>query len=359
MSTPEKIQHWIRAEIRELMPYHVPDSSGLIKLDAMENPYLWPEDLHGEWLGMLSEVIVNRYPDSQARAVQQKLRAVMNIPPAMDVILGNGSDELIQIIVLALSAPGRVLLAPEPTFSMYRMIALFTGMSFVGVPLRDDFSLDASSMLQAIKQHQPAVVFLAYPNNPTGNLFERAQVDAIIKASPGLVVIDEAYHAFAGDSYMPQLGSADNVVVMRTLSKMGLAGLRLGLLAGPPAWLREFEKIRLPYNINVLTQASVAFALDHMDVFDAQTDAIRAGREHVMSELQGIDGVRPYPSHANFILFRVTTGRADPIFEGLKRAGILIKNLHRTNSPLAECLRVTIGTPEENTRFIASLRTVM
>jgi len=357
--TTEKIQHWIRAEIRELAPYHVPDSSGMIKLDAMENPYRWPEDLHGEWLGMLADIAVNRYPDPQARVVQQKLRAVMNIPPAMDVMFGNGSDELIQIIALALSAPGRVLLAPEPTFAMYRMIALFTGMQFVGVPLRDDFGLDASAMLLAIEQHQPAVVFLAYPNNPTGNLFDRTQIDAIIQASPGLVVIDEAYHAFAGDSYMPQLGSSDNLVVMRTLSKMGLAGLRLGLLAGPPAWLREFEKVRLPYNINVLTQASVAFALDHVDVFDAQTAAIRAGREQVMNALQHIDGVRPFPSRANFILFRVPSGRATPIFEGLKRAGILIKNLHRAASPLAECLRVTIGTPEENTRFLTSLRSVM
>lgn len=359
MTINEKIQHWIRPEIRELTPYHVPDASGLIKLDAMENPYRWPEDLHGKWLGVLADIAVNRYPDSQANVVQQKLRAVMNIPSDMGVILGNGSDELIQIIALALGAPGRVLLAPEPTFSMYRMIPLFTGMNFVGVPLRDDFSLDAGAMLRAIKQHQPAVVFLAYPNNPTGNLFERAHIDAIIQASPGLVVIDEAYHAFAGDSYMAQLGSADNLVVMRTLSKMGLAGLRLGLLAGPRVWLREFEKIRLPYNINVLTQASVAFALDHMDAFNAQTAAIRAGREHVMSELRRIDGVRPYPSHANFILFRMLAGHADAVFEGLKRAGILIKNLHRANSPLAECLRVTIGTPEENTRFLSALRTVV
>ena len=357
--TTEKIQQWIRREIRDIAPYHVPDATGLIKLDAMENPYFWPEDLHGEWLGMLSEIAVNRYPDPQAHTVQQKLRRVMNIPPAMDVMLGNGSDELIQIIALALSAPGRVLLSPEPGFSMYRMIALFTGMNFVGVPLHDDFSLDARAMLQAIEQHQPAVVFLAYPNNPTGNLFDRASVDAIIKSSPGLVVIDEAYHAFAGDSYMSQLGTTDNLVVMRTLSKMGLAGLRLGLLAGSPDWLREFEKVRLPYNINVLTQASVAFALDNVDVFNAQTAAICAGRDYLMNELQCIDGVRPYPSHANFILFRVAAGRADPIFAGLKREGVLIKNLHRANSPLSECLRVTVGTPEENTRFVASLRKVM
>ncbi len=359
MTNNAKIQHWIRAEIRALAPYHVPESSGLIKLDAMENPYLWPEDLHGEWLGRLADVTVNRYPDPQARVLQQKLRTVMKIPSGMDVMLGNGSDELIQIIALALSAAGRVLLAPEPTFSMYRMIALFTGMTFVGVPLRDDFSLDGRAMLHAIEQHQPAVVFLAYPNNPSGNLFERAQLDAIIKASPGVVVLDEAYHAFAGDSYMPQLGSADNLLVLRTLSKMGLAGLRLGLLAGPPAWLREFEKVRLPYNINVLTQVSVAFALEHVQVFDAQTAAICAGREQMMSELQRIDGVRPYPSRANFILFRVPPGRATPLFAGLKRAGILLKNLHRAASPLAECLRVTIGTPEENTRFLASLRALM
>lgn len=350
-----RVQRWIRPEIRALSAYHVPPAHGLIKLDAMENPYSWPETLQRDWLKTLPAAALNRYPDPQASALKERLRSVMAIPPAMDVILGNGSDELIQIIAMALAGPERVMLAPEPTFVMYRMIAAFTGMRFVGVPLREDFALDQAAMLDAIDRHQPAVIFLAYPNNPTGNVFDRAHVDAIIARSPGLVVIDEAYHAFADASYMHELGRADNVVVMRTLSKMGLAGLRLGLLAGPPAWLSEFEKIRLPYNINVLTQLSADFALQHHALFDAQTAEIRAERASVLGALRGIPGVRAYPSHANFILFRVRAGHANAVFEGLKQRGVLIKNLHRDNSPLADCLRVTIGTPAENRQFITAL----
>lgn len=353
------IERWIRPEIRALSAYHVPPASGMIKLDAMENPYPWPPELLHDWQAVLARAPMNRYPDPQAHTLQQHLRAAFDVPPGMDLMLGNGSDELIQIMAMAVSAPGRVILAPEPTFVMYRMIALATGMQFVGVPLRDDFSLDTQAMLRAIEQHQPAVVFLAYPNNPTGNLFARADVDAIIQSSPGLVVVDEAYHAFAQDSYLPQLGRASNLLVMRTVSKMGLAGLRLGFLAGPPDWLHEFDKVRLPYNINVLTQLSVAFALEHLDVFTAQTDTIRAARDALLRDLQAIGSVRAYPSHANFILFRVPPGRAAGIFEDLKRRNILIKNLHRDGTPLADCLRVTVGTPEENAAFIAALRQIM
>lgn len=357
--TTAKIEQWIRPEIRALSAYHVPPASGLIKLDAMENPYPWPPELLRDWQHVLARAAMNRYPDPQAHVLQQRLRTAFAVPAGMDLLLGNGSDELIQIMAMAVSAPGRVILAPEPTFVMYRMLALATGMQFVGVPLRDDFSLDTPAMLRAIEQHQPAVVFLAYPNNPTGNLFARADVDAIIAHSPGVVVVDEAYHAFAQDSYLPQLGRAPNLLVMRTVSKMGLAGLRLGFLAGPPEWLHEFDKVRLPYNINVLTQLSATFALEHLDVFTAQTEAIRAARGTLMQDLQAINGVRTYPSHANFILFRVPPGRAPAVFEDLKRRGVLIKNLHRDHTPLADCLRVTVGTPEENAVFIAALRQIM
>lgn len=353
------IDRWIRPEIRALNAYHVPPASGMIKLDAMENPYPWPPELLQDWQAVLARAAINRYPDPQAQALQQKLRVAFDVPSGMDLLLGNGSDELIQMMAMAVSAPGRVILAPEPTFVMYRMIALATGMQFVGVPLRDDFSLDKPAMLRAIEQHQPALVFLSYPNNPTGNLFPRADIDAIIQSSSGLVIVDEAYHAFAQDSYLAQLGRAPNLLVMRTVSKMGLAGLRLGFLAGPPDWLREFDKVRLPYNINVLTQLSVEFALEHLDVFTAQTNAIRAARESLLQELQSIDGVQAFPSHANFILFRVSPDRATAVFEELKRHGVLIKNLHRGHSPLADCLRVTVGTPEENNAFIAALRQIM
>lgn len=355
----EAIEHWVRPEIRALSAYHVPDPGACIKLDAMENPYRWPDDVVSAWLERLQEVPLNRYPDPSARRLQDALRVAMQVPHDMAVLLGNGSDELIQMIVQTVAAPGRTILAPEPTFVMYRMIAQVLGLNFAGVPLKDDFALDVDAMLEAIDLHQPAVVFLAYPNNPTGNLFDAAAVRRILAEAPGLVIVDEAYAAFASDSFMDALGEFPNLLVLRTVSKMGLAGLRLGLLAGPTAWLNEIDKTRLPYNINVLTQASAEFALEHRDVLDAQTARIRADRATLLAALNTLPGLTVYPSEANFILFRTPAGRATAIFDALRERRILIKNLSPAGGALADCLRVTVGTPDENAAFLDALRAVL
>ena len=352
----DRIKHWIRPEIQALSAYHVPDPGKLIKLDAMENPYHWPSELIEEWRELLLKAELNRYPDPGASALKKTLRKAMAVPPEMEIILGNGSDELIQMIAMAMSGSERTILAPEPSFVMYKMIATFVGMRYVGVPLQADFSLDMPAMLQAIEAAQPAIVFLSYPNNPTGNLFAKHDIESIIQASPGLVVLDEAYHAFAGDSFMDRLGQFDNLVVMRTVSKMGLAGLRLGLLAGSHHWLSEFDKVRLPYNINVLTQLSAEFALSYHAVLMQQTTQICKDREKLLQSLSAIDGITVYPSKANFILLRLPTGRAVEIFEGLKQHGVLVKNLHGASPLLMDCLRVTVGTAEENRALIAALK---
>jgi len=353
------IRHWVRPEIRALSAYHVPDPGDCIKLDAMENPYRWPDDLVNAWLERLRTAPLNRYPDPSARRLQTRLREAMQVPQDMAVLLGNGSDELIQMIVQTVAAPGRVILAPEPTFVMYRIIAQVFGLNFAGVPLTDDFALNVDAMLEAIDVHQPAVVFLSYPNNPTGNLFDAAAVRRIIAAAPGLVVVDEAYAAFAADSFMGVLGEYPNLLVLRTVSKMGLAGLRLGMLAGPAAWLNEIDKTRLPYNINVLTQLSAEFALEHRDVLTAQTAQIRVDRALLLTALRSLPGVTVYPSEANFILFRTPTGQATAIFTALRERRILIKNLSHAGGALADCLRVTVGTPAENAAFLDALRAVL
>jgi histidinol-phosphate aminotransferase len=277
----------------------------------------------------------------------------------MRVLLGNGSDELIQMIAMSLSGPSRCVLSVDPGFVMYRLIATFCGMTYVGVPLKaDDFSLDLPAVLQAMHEHQPAVVFLAYPNNPTANLFDERALTDIIRAAPGLVVIDEAYAPFTDATFMGRLGEFDNLVVMRTVSKMGLAGLRLGLLAGPAAWLDEFDKVRLPYNINVLTQASAEFALSHKAVFDQQTRRIRAERERLAAAIARLKGVQVFPSQANFLLMRAPSGRAASWFQGLREHGVLIKNLDGAHPLLNDCLRPTVGTPAENDALLEAL-TVM
>ncbi len=350
------MKNWIRPEIAALSAYHIPESGDWIKLDAMENPYRWPQSLQQEWLESVRSVEINRYPDPAARELTRQLHRVMEVPEGCEIVLGNGSDELIQMLLMTLSGSGRTVLAPEPTFVMYRMVAEFVGMNFVGVPLDSDFGLDLPAMLSSIEQHQPVVIFLAYPNNPTGNLFDREAVLRIIEAAPGFVVLDEAYHVFAEESFMGALPQYENLLVMRTVSKMGLAGLRLGLLAGDPRWIEEINKVRLPYNINVLTQHAATFILRHADVLEAQAASLREDRETLLEQLQQIPGVvQLYPSRANFILFRVAAGRATALFRQLQERGVLVKNLDPAGGPLADCLRVTVSTPEENRQFLDAL----
>lgn len=354
MSNP-RIEKLVRPEIRALNAYHVPPAAGMVKLDAMENPYVWDEIMKAAWLERLRDVDVNRYPDPQGTTVKAGLRAAMGVAPEYELLLGNGSDEIIQIIIMALAKPGAVVLAAEPAFVMYKMISLFAGVKYVGVPLRADFSLDEAAMLAAVEREQPAVVFLAEPNNPTGNKYDRAVVEKIIAATPGLVVLDEAYLPFTDGDALDLLRH-DNVVVMRTVSKLGLAGLRLGLLVGTPAWLHEFDKLRLPYNIGVLAQATAAFALEHYAYFRAQAQRIRADRAALLAELQKLPGWTVFPSEANFILARVPAGRARPLFEALKTENILIKCLDGAHPLLQDCLRLTVGAPAENHTLLAALR---
>lgn len=352
------MREWIRPEIQALSAYHVPDPGDWIKLDAMENPYHWPEPLQQEWLESVRKVEINRYPDPAARDLTTQLRQIMDVPEGHGVVLGNGSDELIQMLLLAVAEPGRTVMAPEPSFVMYSMISRFVGMDFIGIPLDQEFELDLEAMVVAIERQQPAVIFLAYPNNPTGNLFDRAAIEKIIQIAPGFVVVDEAYHVFAEESFMGQLPRHENLLVMRTVSKMGLAGLRLGLMAGERRCVDEINKVRLPYNINVLTQHAATFILQHAEVLNEQAASLRQSREELLEQLQGIPGVvKVYPSRANFILFRIAPGSAGALFEGLKMRGVLIKNMDPAGGALTDCLRVTVGSPEENRQFIEALLT--
>ena len=348
--SPDQI---IRTEVLSLSAYHVPPASGMVKLDAMENPYSLPDRLRDDIAHLVATAPINRYPDASAASLKAMLRAALEVPDGMEIMLGNGSDEIIQIIALACARPGATLLSVEPAFVMFRMIATFAGMEYAGVPLKADFSLDIDATLEAISQHGPAVIFIAYPNNPTGNLFDARAISRIIEAAPGLVVVDEAYHAFANASFMDKLLQYPNLLLMRTLSKLGLAGLRLGLLVGGPEWLRELEKLRLPYNVGILTQLIAEKVLQHRDVLLQQAAAIKNERAMLGARLAAMHGIEPFPTDANFILFRVS--EAGHVFQNLKKRGVLIKNLDGTHPLLKNCLRVTVGKPDENALFLAAL----
>ena len=356
MSIEDKINRWIRPQIRRMAAYHVPPATGMIKLDAMENPWDWPQELRDAWLSELETASINRYPDPAASDLGDALREAMGVPAGAAILLGNGSDELIQMIIQAVAEPGHCIMAPMPTFVMYRQIAEVCGLEFHGIPLADDFALDTARMLETVRDVRPAVVFLAYPNNPTGNLFDAAAMRALLEASDGLIVVDEAYAPFTDASFMDELGSYDNLLVLRTVSKLGLAGLRLGLLAGAPAWIEEFDKVRLPYNIGTLNQLTGTFALRHREVFAAQATDIRAERVRLDAQLRAPGNFEVFPSEANFILFRTPAGRAGEIHAGLQASAVLVKNLDGSTPALQDCLRVTVGRPDENDAFLATLQ---
>jgi len=353
-----KSLRWIRPVIKNIHAYQVADAKGLIKLDAMENPYQLSDELKAKLQVKLCEADMNRYPDPSAKSLRDKLSQVMEVPAGKEIVLGNGSDELIQMLAMAVVDADKniCLMSFDPGFVMYKMIANFVGVEYVGVSLKKDFSLDMNAIRDAIKKYQPAIIFIAYPNNPSANCYNKKDIEEIVSIAPGMVVLDEAYHPFAQDSYMGRLKDFDNLLVMRTVSKMGLAGLRLGLLCGHPDIIKEIDKIRLPYNINVLTQVSAEFVLDNIAELDMQAKLIREERELLLAAMRNISDIEVFESQANFILFRVLNKNAVDVFESIKISGVLIKNMKATDGLLKNCLRVTVGKPDENAAFVSALQ---
>ena len=346
----------VRPEIRALAAYAVADAGGMIKLDAMENPFTLPETIRTKIAAIVKDVPINRYPDGGGRAIKAALRATLSLPDSVGVVLGNGSDELIQIITSAVAKPGATMLAPDPSFVMYRANALYAGIRFVGVPLRRDFALDADAMRAAIERERPALIFIAYPNNPTGNLFPPEEVEDILRRAPGLVVVDEAYYAFADASFLPRVGEFPNLLVLRTVSKIGMAGLRLGYAVAAPEWTTELDKVRAPYNLNALTQAIAPLLLAEPELLAGQAATLRAERARLHAALAALRGVEAFRTQTNFLLARVPD--APRWFAGLRQAGILVKNLHGWHPLTEHCLRITVGTPAENDALVAALKSL-
>jgi histidinol-phosphate aminotransferase len=345
----------IRGDIRSLAAYHVPDSTGMVKLDAMENPYGLPTSLRASWAKSLAGTHINRYPDADMYELRRRIGELEGLS-ADHVLLGNGSDDIIQMLLMA-AEPGPCVV-PEPTFVMYNLISRWLKRPVASVPLDRDFVLNTKSFLNVCSREKAAITFLACPNNPTGNLWPRETIESIARNIRDLVVIDEAYRPFAERTHTDLI--AENVLVLRTFSKLGWAGLRLGYALGDPELIAQINKVRLPYNINSLTQHSALFLLDHMDVFDKQAAKIKKERELLFGAMSGLDKVEVFPSQTNFLLFRVGKGaEANAVFEALKQCGVLIKNMHSQNGLLAQCLRVTIGSSEENKRFLNALKEIL
>ncbi|MEW6707502.1 MAG: histidinol-phosphate transaminase [Pseudomonadota bacterium] len=350
----QRLQRVLRQDVQDMHAYAVQPSAGLVKLDSMENPFRLPEALQQALGERLGRVALNRYPAGRVQDLRDALARHARMPEGCALTLGNGSDEIITMLSMACDVPGAVFMAPLPGFVMYEMSAQLQGIRFVGVPLTADFELDEPAMLAAIEQHRPALIYLACPNNPTANLWDDAVIDRIIEAAPGLVVIDEAYQPFACRDSMPRLQRYPHVLVMRTMSKFGLAGVRIGYLIGRRELVQQIDKLRPPYNVSVLNAEAALFALEHADEYARQAAIIREQRERLQAALKAMPGVRPYPSEANMILVRVPDAKR--AFDGMKQRRVLVKNVSALHPLLAGCIRLTVGTPEENTLMIDALK---
>jgi histidinol-phosphate aminotransferase len=342
------INNWLRSDIKAINAYHVPYSADMVKLDAMESPFPLSDELTSQYLDYLADAQLNRYPSPNADELQQTLRELMDIPDEFSVLLGNGSDELIQLLALACDT-GDTILSVEPSFVMYGMVAKFTRLNYQSVALTNDFEIDADAMQKAIQIHNPKLIFIAYPNNPTGNMFNRTTIEHIITSTKAMIVLDEAYYAYATDSFLTDIAKYPNLVLLRTVSKIGFAGLRLGLLIAAQDTVKQLDKLRLPYNINTLTQVSANFLLQEKEIISANASIILAQRQILFDALVKTKVLKVYPSQANFILFKAPN--ANILFKFLQDNGVLIKNLSATKQ-LTDCLRVTIGTLKQNQKFI-------
>jgi histidinol-phosphate aminotransferase len=351
----------IRPDVQSMHAYAVQDAAGMVKLDAMENPYTLPPALQAKLGERLGKLAVNRYPGTRVEELKTALRAYAQVPADYALMLGNGSDELISLLAMACTVPGAKILAPLPGFVMYAMSAQLQGLEFIGVPLTADFELDEAAMLTAINQEKPAITYIAYPNNPTANLWDEGVIKKIIAACAqygGMVVMDEAYQPFSSQSWINHIHAAPeanaNVLLMRTLSKFGLAGVRLGYMTGPTALINEVDKLRPPYNISVLNCECALFALENKEGFRLQAQAIVAQRAMLIEAINQLPGAQALKSDANMFLVQVAD--AAKTFEGLKQRGVLIKNVSKMHPLLHNCLRISVGTPDENHTMLAALR---
>jgi histidinol-phosphate aminotransferase len=350
------IRALIKGEVLAQKAYPVDNASCRIKLDANENPLAMPEELRKRFAALLASVPLNRYPEAGSITLASRFAKTFGVD-ADQVMIGNGSDELIQILYTALARSGAEVMIPVPTFAMYRISGLNAGFRVAEVPLDSQFDLDLAAMRERAASYPPVLTFLAYPNNPTGNCFRRERIEALLREVSGIVVVDEAYFHFAQETFLPLLGRQENLVVLRTLSKVGLAAMRIGLLIGPATMVHELNKVRLPYNLNSLSQAAAGFYLDNEEAFLEQAAAIRRWRGELTSAMETLPGIHLRPTDANFIFFSCDFN-ADRVYTKLKGRGILIKNFNAPGA-MRGFLRVTVGTREENSEFVEVLRNIL
>lgn len=345
------VRERLNSKIRELSAYSVPHIDCSIKLDGNESPFNVVTQMKGLYPRELADIDLNRYPDPSYQELRNKISAQAGIPPE-GIVLGNGSDELIQMLIQCYTGRSGTILVPSPTFSMYRISGIAMGKEVVEVDLDESFDLDLELIKEKIGENDPDLFFFASPNNPTGNSFSEQKIIEIAESTSGVVVIDEAYFEYCGKTYLPLLKQYENVVILRTMSKIGFAALRLGILISCEDVAREINKVRLPYNINSLSAQIASRVYDNYEYINRNVGIIREEREKLYDSLGKIEGIKVYPSDANFLL--ISTRDSTAVFEELVKRDILVRKIDGVQM-LSNCLRITVGTHDENRALVAAL----
>lgn len=349
------VESRVSQEIRDITPYSVPHIDCKVKLDGNESPFSLPQNVQEKVDQALKAIEVNRYPDPEAERLINIISRVSEFPKG-GILLGNGSDELIGMLITTLTSGSGKVLCPSPSFSMYKLTALAMGAQVIETPLDEKFDIDLDSTIELIEEQDPDLIFLATPNNPTGNMYSAGKIAEIISVAKGVVVVDEAYSDFSGYTFLPLVKECENLVILRTLSKVGFAGLRIGMLFANEDLVKEINKVRYPYNINSLSQAVSEVVLENHEFVSESIQLIIRERDRVYKVLSSIESLKAYPSDANFIFFKAQD--ADNLFSKLVEKDILIRNFNRPGR-LQNCMRVTIGTPEENDLFLSALTEIL
>lgn len=348
----------IKPEVRRLSPYTLKAFPCRIKLNQNESPFDLPARMKDELIERIRGLEWSRYPKLIPEELHTALAATLHLNEGTNVLVGNGSDELIQMILLVLAAPGTKVVIPAPTYSPYRLISTVTGATVIEVPLKDDLTFDTDQIIEEGGKNEARAIFLCRPNNPTGGLIPAKDVERIARETQALLVIDEAYYEFSEKTCLPMLEDFSNIVILRTFSKaFRAAGLRIGYLIGQTALVKQIAKARLPFNLNILSQEAALVILKNKGLLKGRIAETISGREYLYKKLTEIEGISPFPSLANFICF-YTKKPPRTVFKALLERGILIRDVS-SYPMLSDCLRVTVGTKEENGAFIDALTEIM
>jgi histidinol-phosphate aminotransferase len=339
-------------KIKSLKAYHVETVENGIKLHANENPYPPSPELLKKILARFEKLNLNRYPDPDCKTLKEAISTRIGVP-TNQLVIGNGSDELIQNLMQVFCNEGDRIAFPDPTFAMYAITAKGMGLKVHTFPLNDNWDFKATPLIERLNASHARIVFISYPNNPTGNCFSRTEIQKLVENFEGIVVLDEAYYDFSGQSFLSQMKDHNNLVVLRSLSKIGLAGLRVGYGIFPSTLVDEVNKVRLPYNSNSISQIGATELMNNFETVQKQINSIKEERTRLLDELAKIKSITAFPSDANFILFKASHD-GESIYRNLIKNGVLVRNLG-AHPRLKNCMRVTIGTKAENDQFLNRL----